>query len=528
MNLFVPAGYYGSGVGNSNVLVTQGILTQERFGDQIYAIAGGGNNYLPALTEPFRASIKSNTGAINTGLFVNVVNKPLRISRTKLLELTVYFGVTKYDLETFSANRTYFETTLQQGSPLPFRPDFYYQQLRLAQSDGTISASLYNDSDLIGYAEKGFQQYANLAKLQFEDLGLDLTELASLPCSLSIRFSSSNKYPFGPVDYPNAEVSVPVSLILPNVGLSSRITTEAAVTPVAALEVLLPNDLVCVSSVSATAFADLLDTALTDINLRAKINASAETSGSLRGPVEVSAFADAAATATANQTMIVSLVANGLVAAEMVGIAYIGQTEFLVAGAVAGTTHSASLTVSSRVSGMTLYVNLETRQFVVSPVLLSPVNTIALTRRDLAAIDVQFIRGGRVVELSYGSSGQLGLKDDYSDAPLALDDAWTERGTGTATRYQFSLNLNTAAIDALFSDDDGTASASAKIELEWNEAGTINTTLPATATIYNDVLRGGEGVPMVTAASNFKLLASDSSLWTITIDPDGMLTATKS
>ena len=67
----------------------------------------------------------------------------------------------------------------------------------------------------------------------------------------------------------------------------------------------------------------------------------------------------------------------------------------------------------------------------------------------------------------------------------------------------------------------------AKVGIEWTESGTTSSTLPTSATIYNDVIRGGEGVPTVTAAASFKLLASDSSLWTITIDPDGTLSAAK-
>jgi len=528
MNIFVPAGYFGSGVGNSNVLVTQGIVTQERYGNDIYAVAGGGTNLLPRFSEPFRATFQATTGVINSGLFVNVINNPLIISRTKLLELTVYFGVTKYELETFSSSRTYFQATLQQGAPLPRRPDKFEQQLRLAQHDGTISASLYSDSDLIGYAKTIFRQYANKATLQFEDLGLDLPQTASLPCSLYIQFASSEKFPFGSVAYPNTSISVPISLVLPNVQLSSRITTKADVKPTALLDLLPPNDLVSVAQVSARAFADLLDTALTDINLRAHIAATADTAGSLSGPIDLAASASAAASSGGTATMIVAVMADAPVSAQMVAIAYVGQTEFISAAASAVASHLADLNVSSRVSGMTLYVNLETRQFVASPALLSPVSSIFLTRRDTVAIDVAFIRGGRVTALSYNSTGRLGVKTSYTSSPIAIDSEWQERGTGTNTRYQFSLNMNTAGVDALFASDNATDSATAKIELEWSEGGTLNTTLPTVATIYNDVLRDSEGVPTVTAASSFKLLASDSSLWTITIDPDGTLSAAKS
>jgi hypothetical protein len=505
MNFFIPAGYYGSNVGTSRLRVDKGIV------ELLYRLGGYGEYDQTLLQRPVPQSVTSP--GIN-GTFGLLDVPPVVLARTSLLELSVTFCVTRYFLSAYTGNA--------------FTTSFYTQERRLAVSDGMITLSFFSNSNqLLGFAQSDFQKNAASQILRFNNFGLELPE-GRQSGYFVCKFESSARLPFGDVAYPQDEISHTITITDPNVSVSVKGPFTGRSSSFAVLKIEEPNELIASPLIVADAFADLVLTPATSIGLRGRINASAVSSGSIRGPIDLASTAVGEATATANQTMIVSLAANGLVAAEMVAIAYIGQTEFLVAGAVAGTTHSASLTVSSRVSGMTLYVNLETRQFVVSPVLLSPVNTIALTRRDLAAIDVQFIRGGRVVELSYGSSGQLGLKDDYSDAPLALDNAWSERGTGAATRYQFSLNLNTAAIDALFSDDDGTASASAKIELEWNEAGTINTTLPATATIFNDVLRGGEGVPMVTAASNFKLLASDSSLWTITIDPDGMLTATKS
>ena len=175
---------------------------------------------------------------------------------------------------------------------------------------------------------------------------------------------------------------------------------------------------------------------------------------------------------------------------------------------------------------MKVYVNLDSREFVVSPVLLQRVSTLFFTRRDIVPVQVQFVRGGTVVELAAGATGQLGLKKTFAGNFLANDGSWTKTGTGTTTVYQFDLNLNTSNLNAEFPEDDE-ESISAKVEIEWTESGTTSSTLPTSATIYNDVIRGGEGVPTVTAAASFKLLAPDSSLWTITVDNDGILTATK-
>jgi hypothetical protein len=175
---------------------------------------------------------------------------------------------------------------------------------------------------------------------------------------------------------------------------------------------------------------------------------------------------------------------------------------------------------------MKVYVNLDSREFVVSPVLLQRVSTLFFTRRDVVPVQVQFVRGGTVVELAAGATGQMGLKKTFAGSFLANDGAFTKTGTGATTIYQFDLNLNTSNLNAEFPADTE-PSISALVEIEWSESGTTSSTLPTSATIYNDVIRGGEGVPTVTAAASFKLLAPDSSLWTITVDNDGILTATK-
>jgi hypothetical protein len=175
---------------------------------------------------------------------------------------------------------------------------------------------------------------------------------------------------------------------------------------------------------------------------------------------------------------------------------------------------------------MRVYVNLDSREFVVSPVLLQRVSTLFFTRRDIVPVQVQFVRGGTVVELAAGATGQMGLKKTFAGSFLANDAAFTKTGTGTTTVYQFDLNLNTTNLNAEFPLDTED-SISAKVEIEWTESGTTSSTLPTSATVFNDVIRGGEGVPTVTAAASFKLLSADSSLWTITVDNDGILTATK-
>jgi hypothetical protein len=171
-----------------------------------------------------------------------------------------------------------------------------------------------------------------------------------------------------------------------------------------------------------------------------------------------------------------------------------------------------------------VYINLDTSEFVVSPVLTQRVNTLFFTRRDTVPVEVQFVRGSAVVELGAGATGQIGLKKTYTGNFLANDTAWTKTGTGTSTVYQFDLNLNTANLDAEFSPDATTDSIDAKFEISWSVSGTTTTTLPCTATIYNDVVRGDEGSALAfTTASGFRLMSPNGTVFEVTADNEGLL-----
>jgi hypothetical protein len=66
------------------------------------------------------------------------------------------------------------------------------------------------------------------------------------------------------------------------------------------------------------------------------------------------------------------------------------------------------------------------------------------------------------------------------------------------------------------------------VEISWSFDGTTSSTLPTAATIFNDVIRGTEGAPnFATVLSQFDLRAPDDATWRITVDNDGVLTATK-
>jgi hypothetical protein len=176
---------------------------------------------------------------------------------------------------------------------------------------------------------------------------------------------------------------------------------------------------------------------------------------------------------------------------------------------------------------MRVFIDLNSRAFVVSPVLTQRVTELLFTRRDIVPVEVQFVRNGVVVELGAGATGKMGLKKDFDGDFLAFDSAWDKIGTGSATIYRFGLNLNTTELDAEFPEDDE-ESVTARVEVEYTDGGLISSTLPCAATIFNDVIRGDEGAPeLATVLSEIQLSDGSGGTWTVTVDPNGILTATK-
>ena len=178
---------------------------------------------------------------------------------------------------------------------------------------------------------------------------------------------------------------------------------------------------------------------------------------------------------------------------------------------------------------MRVYINLDTNEFVVSPVLTQRVSTLYFVRRDTVPVEVQFVRQGSVVELGAGATGQIGIKLTYPGAFLANDAGWTKTGTGSATVYQFDLALNTTELNTEFTTQTGEKdSTTAKIEISWLVSGTTSSTMPTSCVIYNDVIRGSEGaVSFANTMNQFDLRASDNSIWRVTIDSNGILTTQK-
>ena len=145
---------------------------------------------------------------------------------------------------------------------------------------------------------------------------------------------------------------------------------------------------------------------------------------------------------------------------------------------------------------MRLFIDIDSGEFLQSPDRSRSLGKISLKRRDSDSLLVQFVSSGAITDLGTGASGILGIKQQgaYGSGYIASSTAWTKQGTGTNTSYNFPLNLNTAEIDAIFSSGNEPNGILAMVEVQWTVGSIIKSSVTLPANIYNDVIRGDEGV----------------------------------
>jgi hypothetical protein len=87
------------------------------------------------------------------------------------------------------------------------------------------------------------------------------------------------------------------------------------------------------------------------------------------------------------------------------------------------------------------------------------------------------------------------------------------------------LNFGTVELANAIS---ASASLEAALEVELTENGSVETVLQIPVTLRNDIIEGASPLPSSTpTATSFLLASPDNSTWQVSIDDDGILTATK-
>lgn len=149
---------------------------------------------------------------------------------------------------------------------------------------------------------------------------------------------------------------------------------------------------------------------------------------------------------------------------------------------------------------MKLYVDLDTSQFVADPLFKVPVESVSFKRGDAANVELSFVKGNTLTGLESGATVAFGIKNsgDYDGDFLAY--AATDEFTSVSHSYSIGPSFNTAALNEALGMDgtqgNDIASLNAMLEVTWSEAsGVWASSRTITATILNDVIKGGEGTP---------------------------------
>jgi hypothetical protein len=152
---------------------------------------------------------------------------------------------------------------------------------------------------------------------------------------------------------------------------------------------------------------------------------------------------------------------------------------------------------------MRLYIDLDSRQLIQSPAYKQPITRLEFKRGDSASIEVRFVRGASIVELAEGAAGRLGFKakGQYDADFLVSALEWTKEGTGAEAVYRFDPDFNTVELNTALGHNPPTAgndlpSITLMGEIEWVEDGRRSSTSTFDAVVFNDVVKGTEGVPL--------------------------------
>jgi hypothetical protein len=130
---------------------------------------------------------------------------------------------------------------------------------------------------------------------------------------------------------------------------------------------------------------------------------------------------------------------------------------------------------------MKLFIDITSRRFVKSAASSAALASLTLKRRDLLALEIQFVQRGAAVATPVGTTFSTALKQSYADANfLAL------AASGV-------LDLNTIPLEAAFASSP--AVVTALLEVKWTATGEATRTATLPVEVQNSVIIGTEGTP---------------------------------
>ena len=160
--------------------------------------------------------------------------------------------------------------------------------------------------------------------------------------------------------------------------------------------------------------------------------------------------------------------------------------------------------IDNAARGMRFYYDFDLGRLVQSPGYLGALNRVDFKRGDAAEIRLGFYRGGRQVSVGPGALLRFALKPSgkYDVDPVVSGDAWSFVDDATP-EYICNPSFNTVALNELFNHADGNygndvASVDLMFEITWSldNGVTWSSTDTVIARVYNDIIKGDEGVPL--------------------------------
>lgn len=206
---------------------------------------------------------------------------------------------------------------------------------------------------------------------------------------------------------------------------------------------------------------------------------------------------------------------------------FTGTTNFTNTGYFARNVSSRSFQISSTRDGSLLSAEATGLGSVYTePISTGPIgyNELTADRISSALVSAGVVANGRpqvLVSGSVASGFVLELVDQMGNSPKALSVSST---LAAAPGLAANLNFATTEIASLIS----AGNTSLRMEVEVSD-GTRRQTYTTPAQVSSDIIKSSSAAPLptITPASSFNVTSPDSSVWNITIDNSGNLTATK-
>jgi len=146
---------------------------------------------------------------------------------------------------------------------------------------------------------------------------------------------------------------------------------------------------------------------------------------------------------------------------------------------------------------MRIYIDIDSHLVYSTPLQRSA--SIQLKRRDLFQFEVVFLRDTVPHPLPNGVNVRFAIKknNDFTGEFLTHSflSSVDSNSDGESAVFGGVLSLNTVEIEASFAQEPSSVDAMFEVEWSYSDTDNVNSSMPVSCTLFNDVIRGNEGTP---------------------------------